>query len=71
MPLQDKETEEEIVNNLVQNFQDIGVHVDSRSIERAHRIGPVFKQTNEDGMETDQQQVIAKFKSWSSRISCS
>ena len=49
MPLKDKETEEEIVNNLVENFQDIEVHIDSRSIERAHRIGPVFKQTNEDG----------------------
>ena len=67
MPLQDKETEEEIVNNLVENFQDIGVHIDSKSIERAHRIGPVFKQTNEDGKVTDQQQVIVKFKSWSSR----
>ena len=67
MPLQDKETEEEIVNNLVENFQDIGVHIDSRSIERAHRIGPVFKQTNEDGTKTDQQQVTVKFKSWSSR----
>ena len=63
MPLQDKETEEEIV----ENFQDIGVHIDSRSIEKAHRIGPVFKQTNEDGTVTDQQQVIVKFKSWSSR----
>ena len=67
MPLQDKETEEEIVNNLVENFQDIRVHIDSRSIERAHSIGPVFKQTNEDGTVTDQQQVIVKFKSWSSR----
>ena len=71
MPLQDKETEEEIVNNLVENFQDIGVHIDRlkepRSIERAHRIGPVFKETNKDGMATDPQQVIVKFKSWSSR----
>ena len=46
MPLQVKETEEEIVNNLVENFQDIGIHIDSRSIERAHRIGPVFMQAN-------------------------
>ena len=45
MPLQDKETEDEIVNNLTENFRDIGVHIDSRSIERAHIIGPVFKQT--------------------------
>ena len=28
---------------------DIGVHIDSRSIEGEHRIGPTFKQTNEDG----------------------
>ena len=62
MPLQDKETEEEIVNNLMENFQYIGVHIDSTSIERAHRIGLVFKQTNEDGTVTDQQQVIVKFK---------
>ena len=67
MPLQDKETEEEIVNNLVENFQDIRVHIDSKSIERAHRIGQEFKQTNEDGTVTNQQQVIVKFKSWSSR----
>ena len=66
VPLQDKETEEKIVNNLVENVQDIVVHIDSRSIERAHRIGPVFKQTNEDAMETDHQQMIVKFKSWSS-----
>ena len=33
MPLQDKETEEEIVNNLLENFQDIGVHIDSRWIK--------------------------------------
>ena len=66
MPLQDKETEEEIVNNLMENFQYIGVHIDSMSTERAHRIGLVFKQTNEDGTVTDQQQVIVKFKSWSS-----
>ena len=46
MPLQDKETEEEIVNNLVENFQNTGIHIDSRSIQRAHRIGSVFKQTN-------------------------
>ena len=67
MPLQDKKTEEEIVNNLVENFHEIGVHIDSRSIERAHRIRPVFKQTNEDETVTDQQQVIIKFKNWSSR----
>ena len=67
MSLQAKETEEEIINDLVENFQDVRVHIDSRSIERGHRIVPVFKQTNEDGTETDHQQVIVKFNSWSSR----
>ena len=29
-------------------LQDIGVHIDSRSIEGAHKIGPAFKRSNED-----------------------
>ena len=30
-------------------MENIEIHIDSRSIERAVRTGPAFKETNEDG----------------------
>ena len=67
MPLEGRETEEDLASKLVKDFKDIGLDITGDAIERTHRIGPVITDVDDFSEETTRQQVIVKFKSWGYR----
>ena len=67
MPLEGRETEEDLSTKLEKDSRDIGLDITRDVIEKTHRIGPVITNDDDFGKETTRQQVIVKFKSWSDR----
>ena len=67
MPLEGRETEEDLASKLEKDFKDIGLDIARDAIERTYRIGPVITDMDNFGEETTRQQVIVKFKSWGDR----
>ena len=67
MPLQQNETEQKLMDQLENEFSNMGLDVTASAIERLHRIGPIYSEEDEDGKQYERQQVIVKFKNWGSR----
>ena len=67
MPLQQNETEQKLIDQLENEFSNMGLDFRASAIERIHRIGPVSSEEDEEGKQYERQQVIVKFKNWGSR----
>ena len=67
MPLKQDETEQKLIDQLENEFSDMGLDVTVSSIERIHRIGPIYFEEDEEGKQHERQQVVVKFKNWRSR----
>ena len=66
-PLKQDETEQKLIDQLENEFSDMGLDVTVGSIERIHRIGPIYFEEDEEGKQHERQQVVVKFKNWRSR----
>ena len=67
MPLQQNETEQKLMDQLENEFSNMGLDVTASAIERIHHIGPIYSEEDEEGKQYERQQVIVKFKNWGSR----
>ena len=66
MPLKPDETEQKLMDQLENEFSNMGLDVKARLIERMHRIGPIYSEEDEEGKQYEKQQVIVKLKNWGS-----
>ena len=66
MPLQQNESEQKLMDQLENEFSNMGLDVTTSSIERIHHIGPIYSEADEEGKQYERQQVIVKFKKWGS-----
>ena len=67
MPLQQDETEQKLMDQLENEFSNMGLDVTASAIESIHHIGPIYSEEDEEGKQYERQQVIVKFKNWGSR----
>ena len=67
MPLEERETEEDLASKLENDLKDIGLDITRDVIKITHQIGPVITDVDDFGEQTTRQQVIVKFKSWGDR----
>ena len=67
MPFKQAETERKLMDQPENEFSNMGLDVTASSIERVHRIGPIYSEEDEEGKQYERQQVIVKFKNWGSR----
>ena len=67
IPLKQDEAEQKLMDQLENEFSNMGLDVTASSIERIHRIGPIYSEEDEEGKQYERQQVIVKFKNWGSR----
>ena len=49
MPLQLNETEQKLMDQLENEFSNMGLDVTACVIERIHRIGPIYSEEDEEG----------------------
>ena len=63
MPLKQDETEQKLMDQLEDEFSNVGLDVTASSIERIQRIGPIYSEEDEEGKQYERQQV----KNWGSR----
>ena len=49
MPLQQNETEQKLMDQLENEFSNMGLDVTASAIERIHRIGPIYSEEDEEG----------------------
>ena len=68
MPLKQDETEQKLMDQLENEVSNMGLDVTASSIERIHRIGPIYSEEDEEGKQYERQQVIVKFKNWGTRM---
>ena len=68
MPLKQDKTKQKLMDQLENEFSNMGLDVTTSSIQRIHRIGPIYSEEDEEGKKYERQQVIVKFKNWGSRM---
>ena len=68
MPLQQDETEQKLMDQLENEFSNMGLDVTASAIEHIHHIGSIYSEEDEEGKQYGRQQVIVKFKNWGSRM---
>ena len=67
IPLKQDETEQKLMDQLENEFSNMGLDVTASSIESVHRIGPIYSEEDEEGKQYERQQMTVKFKNWASR----
>ena len=51
MPLKQDETEQKLIDQLENEFSNMGLDVTASSIERIHGIGPIYSEEDEEGKQ--------------------